>query len=65
LKRKNKLVLIKKFNPTSNEKKNYHYPTFVQYKKYLINLFFYRMKNKIKLEKRKKFTDQISLGMAA
>jgi hypothetical protein len=33
-------------NPTSNKKKNYHHPTFIQYKKSLINLFsLYHMKN--------------------
>jgi hypothetical protein len=45
LKRKNKYVLIKKFNTTSNEKKNEH-PTFKQYKITFINLFsLYYMKN--------------------
>jgi zona occludens toxin (predicted ATPase) len=44
LKRKNKHALIRKFNPTSN-KKNYHHPTFVQYKEISINLFsLYNMK---------------------
>jgi len=38
----------KKSNPTLN-KKNYHHPTFIQYKKSSINLFsLYRMKKKIK-----------------
>ena len=45
LKRKNKYVLIRKFNTTSNEKKNKH-PTFKQYKITFINLFsLYYMKN--------------------
>jgi hypothetical protein len=47
---KNKHVLIRKLNTFSNEKKYYHHPTFIQYKKSLINLF----KN-ITQEKRKKF----------
>jgi zona occludens toxin (predicted ATPase) len=48
LKRKNKHALIRKFNPTSN-KKNYHHPTFVQYKEISINLFsLYNMKKKNK-----------------
>jgi hypothetical protein len=39
-------------NPTLNEK-NYYHPTFVQYKKSLINLFsLYRMKNKSTKAKR-------------
>jgi hypothetical protein len=33
LKCKNKHTLIRKFNTTSNEKKNYGHPTFKQYKK--------------------------------
>jgi hypothetical protein len=49
LKGKNKHVLIRKFNPTSNEKQ-YHHPFFVQYKKNLIYLFsLYYMKKKITL----------------
>jgi hypothetical protein len=52
LKGKNKHALIRKFNPISNEK-YYHHPTFVQYKKSLINLFsLYRMKNKSTKAKR-------------
>jgi hypothetical protein len=38
-------------NPTLNEK-NYHHPTFVQYKKNLINLFsLYRMKKNLQRQK--------------
>ena len=52
LKRKNKHALIRKFNPTSN-KKNYHHPTFVQYKEISINLFsLYNMKKKIREKKK-------------
>jgi hypothetical protein len=40
-------------NPTSNEKKNYHHPTFVQYKKSFINLFSFYLMKKYKKEKRK------------
>ena len=44
LKDKIKHALIRKFNPTSNEKK-YHHPIFVQYKKQFIYLYaFYCMK---------------------
>jgi len=49
---KNKHVLIRKLNTFSNEKKYYHHPTFIQYKKSLINLF----KN-ITQEKRKKIQE--------
>jgi hypothetical protein len=39
----------KKFNPIQSQMKNYHRPTFIQYKKSLINLFsLYRMKKKLK-----------------
>ena len=59
LKRKNKHVLIRKFNVTSNEKKIYHHPTFVHHKKSPINLFFmYRMKNKLHKRKGKKIQKQ-------
>jgi len=59
LKRKNKYVLIRKFNPTSNEKKNYHRPTFMQYKKSPINLFsLYCMKKKLNKKKEKKFEEE-------
>jgi zona occludens toxin (predicted ATPase) len=54
LKHKNKHVLIRKFNATSNEK-NYHHPTFIQYKKSPNNLFsLYHMKNKLHNKKGKK-----------
>jgi hypothetical protein len=52
LKCKNKHTLIRKFNLTSNEKKNYHHPTFIQYKKSVINVFhLYRMKKNLKRQK--------------
>jgi hypothetical protein len=54
LKRKNKHVLIRKFNATSNKQNNYHHPTFVQYKKSLVNFFYCMEKNYIR-EKEKKF----------
>jgi len=56
LERKNKHVLIRKFNITSNEK-NYHRSTFIQYIKSIINLFsLYRMKKKLnkRIEKKSK-----------
>ena len=54
MKHKNKHVLIRKFNATSNEK-NYHHPTFIQYKKSPNNLFsLYHMKNKLHNKKGKK-----------
>jgi len=53
LKRKNRHALIRKFNPTLNEK-NYYHLTFVQYKKNHINLFYlYSIKN-IQKKRRKK-----------
>jgi hypothetical protein len=61
LKSKNKHALIRKLNPTSNEK-YYRHPTFLQYKKSHINLFSHysmekklnkRKENKIKEEKNK------------
>jgi hypothetical protein len=55
LKHQNKHVLIRKFNPTSNEKNNYHHPTFVQYKKSFINLFsLYQYEKKLNKKKAKK-----------
>jgi hypothetical protein len=54
-KRKNKHILIRKFNAASNEKKNYHHPTFVHHKKSPINFFsLYRMKKKLHKRKGKK-----------
>ena len=39
-------------------KKNYHHPTFIQYKKGYINLFpLYNMKKKINKRKEKKFKE--------
>jgi hypothetical protein len=47
--KKNNHTLIRKFNPTSNEKKKYHHLIFVQYKKNIINLFsLYSMEKKIR-----------------
>jgi hypothetical protein len=61
LKCKNKHVLIKKFNTTSNEK-NYDHPTFKQYKKTTINLFsLYCMEKHYMREKKKKLK---ALGLA-
>jgi hypothetical protein len=53
LKRKNKHALIRKFNPTLNEK-HYHHPTFVQYKKNYHQFIFslpHEKKNKKKEKK--------------
>jgi hypothetical protein len=44
----------KKIQSNLKWKKNYHHPTFIQYKKSLINVFhLYRMKKKLKEAKNK------------
>jgi len=58
-KRKNKHILIRKFNAASNEKKNYHHSTFVHHKKSPINFFsLYRMKKNYIREKEKKIQEE-------